>query len=90
MTLALDQVGALNPKDLERLNKLEEELDALLPEGIRPSLLHGDLWSGNVHGTKDRGIAMIDPVPFYGDAYFEIGMMRLFGGFSRVLRTGLF
>lgn len=46
-----------------------------------PSLLHGDLWSGNYafhHGQP----VIFDPAVYYGDAEADIAMTELFGGFS--------
>ncbi len=47
----------------------------------RPSLLHGDLWSGNVAGLCNGPPAMFDPAVYYGDRETDLAMMRLFGGF---------
>lgn len=47
---------------------------------IRPSLLHGDLWSGNWLTTTD-GPAVIDPAVYFGDREMDLAMARLFGGF---------
>ena len=47
------------------------------------SLIHGDLWSGNVHVTRDGTPALIDPAVSYSDREAELGMMTLFGGFSK-------
>lgn len=46
-----------------------------------PSLLHGDLWSGNVLFDND-GPWLIDPAVYYGDREADIAMTELFGGFS--------
>lgn len=47
-----------------------------------PSLLHGDLWSGN-RGTDTAGQPVIyDPAVYYGDREADIAMTRLFGGFG--------
>jgi protein-ribulosamine 3-kinase len=47
-----------------------------------PSLLHGDLWSGN-RGTDMRGRPVIfDPAVYYGDREADVAMTRLFGGFD--------
>lgn len=46
-----------------------------------PSLLHGDLWSGNVLFDK-AGPWLIDPAVYYGDREADIAMTELFGGFS--------
>jgi len=50
------------------------------PEG--PALIHGDLWSGNVHVAAGGRPALIDPAAYYGHREAELGMMTLFGGFS--------
>lgn len=47
-----------------------------------PSLLHGDLWSGN-YMVDDRGEAcLIDPAAYYGHREADLAMTRLFGGFD--------
>ncbi len=47
-----------------------------------PSLLHGDLWSGN-HGYLASGEPVIfDPAPYYGDREADLAMTELFGGFG--------
>lgn len=46
-----------------------------------PSLLHGDLWSGNVMFDND-GPWLIDPAVYYGDREADMAMTELFGGFS--------
>jgi fructosamine-3-kinase len=46
-----------------------------------PSLLHGDLWSGNV-GLEAGGDPVIyDPAVYYGDREADLAMTELFGGF---------
>lgn len=47
-----------------------------------PSLLHGDLWSGNVL-FSDTKIWLIDPAVYWGDAEADIAMSQLFGGFPK-------
>lgn len=50
-----------------------------------PSLLHGDLWSGNVMFSNEDGAAqvcLIDPAVYYGDREADIAMTEMFGGFS--------
>lgn len=47
---------------------------------VRPSLLHGDLWSGNAAGCGD-GFAAFDPAVYVGDGECDIAMAELFGGF---------
>ncbi len=47
----------------------------------QPSLLHGDLWSGN-HGYLADGTPLIfDPAAYYGDRECDLAMTELFGGY---------
>uniref|UniRef100_A0A915KH43 protein-ribulosamine 3-kinase n=1 Tax=Romanomermis culicivorax TaxID=13658 RepID=A0A915KH43_ROMCU len=48
---------------------------------IKPSLLHGDMWSGNV-SELDTEPVLFDPTSFYGHSEFEFGIAEMFGGFS--------
>lgn len=48
----------------------------------QPSLLHGDLWSGNYAYTRDGEPAIFDPAVYYGDREADIAMTELFGGFG--------
>ncbi len=47
----------------------------------QPSLLHGDLWSGNVLFDGVR-VWLIDPAVYYGDREADLAMTEFFGGFS--------
>ncbi|WP_420385672.1 fructosamine kinase family protein [Roseivirga sp.] len=57
------------------------KLPNLIPES-EPSLLHGDLWNGNVLNTN-RGAAIYDPAVYYGAREMDIAMTHLFGGFNQ-------
>ncbi|GAB4508002.1 MAG: fructosamine kinase family protein [Sulfuricaulis sp.] len=46
-----------------------------------PSVLHGDLWGGNVGATGQQPV-IFDPAVYYGDREADIAMTELFGGFS--------
>ena len=46
-----------------------------------PSLLHGDLWSGNTAQISGGGPVIFDPACYYGDRETDIAMAELFGGF---------
>lgn len=45
----------------------------------RPSLLHGDLWSGNWSGDEQGNPVIFDPATYYGDREADLAMMELFG-----------
>ncbi len=46
-----------------------------------PSLLHGDLWSGNAAFLSDGTPVVFDPAVYYGDREADLAFSRLFGGF---------
>ena len=54
--------------------------DLLDGHAPQPSLVHGDLWSGNVGFTAD-GPVVFDPAVYYGDREVDLAMTELFGGF---------
>ncbi|WP_099240186.1 fructosamine kinase family protein [Synechococcus sp. BDU 130192] len=47
----------------------------------QPSLVHGDLWSGNAAVTAQGEPIIFDPAAYYGDREVDIAMTELFGGF---------
>lgn len=51
-------------------------------DGVKPSLLHGDLWSGNYLISKDGIPYLIDPSTYFGHNEIDIAMSKLFGGFG--------
>lgn len=66
--------------------ELWSELQIKLPKFFKdieiiPSLLHGDLWGGNVGETENEPI-IFDPATFYGHSEFELAIAKMFGGFS--------
>lgn len=65
-----------------RLEKLASRLDEILPDAPPASLLHGDLWSGNVMSSGKRISAFIDPASYYGDAEVDLAMLNLFGSLN--------
>jgi fructosamine-3-kinase len=53
-----------------------------------PSLLHGDLWSGNAAMLASGEPAIFDPAVYYGDREADIAMTHLFGGFDASFYRG--
>jgi fructosamine-3-kinase len=71
-----------------RLIAAGERLLEKLPSFFRgytppPSLLHGDLWSGNAGRTAEGEAVIYDPAVYYGDREADLAMTELFGGFPR-------
>ncbi len=63
--------------------KLLDHLEDILVEPEQPSLLHGDLWSGNVIAGHDGNAWLIDPAVYVGHAEADLAMTELFGGFPQ-------
>jgi protein-ribulosamine 3-kinase len=79
--LALEH-GLLDHKQLTQVERLAARLPELIP--VQPaSLIHGDLWGGNVITDQVGGPALIDPAAHYGWAEAELGMTDLFGSFPQ-------
>ena len=81
LLVTLDGRGALSIADRRMYERLFDRLPDLLPNRSTPSLIHGDLWSGNVLAS-DRGPALVDPACAYADREMEFGITTLFGGLS--------
>ena len=73
------------------LQSLGEKLLVEMPKlfvgrEIKPSMLHGDLWGGNVaglnDGLKDSTPVIFDPAFYYGDRESDLAMTYVFGGFA--------
>ena len=77
------RAGKLETRVGRRLEHLARRLDDLLVEPPRPSLLHGDLWAGNVLVRAGRPVAWIDPAIYHGDPEIELAFGTLFGPFDR-------
>ncbi len=70
--------GQLKNLGEKLLNTLPAFFDGYIPQ---PSLLHGDLWSGNHAFLADGTPTIFDPASYYGDRECDLAMTELFGGF---------
>jgi fructosamine-3-kinase len=62
--------------------KIEAKIESILGGSEeKPSLLHGDLWSGNYMTDENGEACLIDPAVYYGNRESDLAMTRLFGGF---------
>ena len=65
----------------QSFSKLFNHLDEFFPKE-KPALLHGDLWGGNYMTGPNGETVIIDPAVYFGHRYMDLGMSKLFGGFS--------
>lgn len=94
------EADSLPAAAMARVEMLAGRLDRWLDEPERPSLLHGDMWAGNVLCRDGRVAAFVDPAVYYGDAEIELAFSTLFSTFGdaffaryrehRAIRAGFF
>jgi fructosamine-3-kinase len=79
----LERVARRDPALARAGESLVTGLDRLL-DGHRPeaSLVHGDLWAGNIAMDADGVPVLFDPAVYFGDRETDLAMSELFGGFS--------
>jgi fructosamine-3-kinase len=54
-----------------------------LSHNPEPSLVHGDLWSGNAGFSREGEPVIFDPAVYWGDREVDLAMTELFGGFPK-------
>ena len=69
------------------LERIAAALPGLLPSRPPASLLHGDLWAGNLMANGPRLSALIDPACYYGHAEVDLAMLDLFGHPAQTFRA---
>ena len=95
-----ERIGRLPSSVLSRLKRFCEVLERWIEEPAQPSLIHGDMWTGNVLSGHDRITGFIDPAIYYADPEIELAFTTLFGTFGdaffsryhelRPIRVGFF
>ena len=80
---AARQEGVLDAATHRRLEALALRLGDRLEEPPHPSLLHGDLWAGNVLAHGGQPVAWIDPAVYRGHPEIELAFALLFGPLDR-------
>jgi fructosamine-3-kinase len=68
---------------LARIERFCGDFEAYLQEPAAPSLLHGDIWSGNVLSQAGRFAALIDPAIYYGHYEMELAFIGMFNTFGQ-------
>ena len=73
--------GYLDSGMRDKCRKVLDHLDSYLAEPEFPSLLHGDLWSGNALCGPDGKAWIFDPAVYVGHLEADLAMTELFGGY---------
>jgi fructosamine-3-kinase len=76
-----EKKGLLKKAEFPETNNWSDYLNLYLSD-VRPVLLHGDLWGGNILYSRQKEAFFIDPSVYYGDGLVDIAMSMLFGGFG--------
>jgi fructosamine-3-kinase len=78
-----EKLGNSTPELRKGISNLENKIEEIVSDSKeKPSLLHGDLWGGNYMVDDNGNAVLIDPAVYYGHREADLGMTKLFGGFS--------
>lgn len=77
-----ERVGHLPTAILGRLMHFCDHLDRWIEEPAQPTLIHGDMWAGNVLSARGRITGFIDPAIYFGDGEIELAFSTLFNTFG--------
>ncbi len=78
---ALD-AGRLPAALMGRIETLAGRLEEWIGEPQSASLIHGDMWAGNVLVNGERVAGFVDPAIYYADAEIELAFATLFSTFT--------
>ena len=76
------QAGRLSGAVMGRLENFVADLGRWIGEPESPSLIHGDMWGGNVLVRDGRIAGFVDPAIYYADAEIELAFSTLFSTFT--------
>lgn len=81
--LRLVEENGASPMLIDKCRQLLDKLHQFFINYTpQPTLLHGDLWRGNVAADQNGDPVIYDPAVYYGDRETDIAMTTLFGGFA--------
>ncbi len=74
----INKSSPMNNNINKKIEYLLNNLENFIPKTPNPSLLHGDLWEGNILFNNYNFVAFIDPGSFYGHNELEVAYLRWF------------
>jgi fructosamine-3-kinase len=83
MALAAYEAGRLPAALRHRIDALAGKLHIWLRNDAPPSLIHGDLWAGNMLSRRTKVVGLVDPALYYADPEIELAFMTLFNSVGR-------
>lgn len=76
------EAGRIAPALMGRIERFAGALDRFIGEDVKPALLHGDMWAGNVLVKGGRVAGFVDPACYFGDPEIELAFSTLFSTFG--------
>lgn len=79
--------GKIDKDFLKKAEKLIGKLGKYIKDPAPPSLIHGDVWSGNILAGNGKVEAFLDPAIYYADPEIELAFIRLLNTFGEPFFT---
>lgn len=74
--------GVIDGAMMRKIEAIATRLDQWITSRVRPSLVHGDLWGGNILIGPGRISAFLDPAIYFADPEMELAAIRYFHTFG--------
>lgn len=83
MAQVAHEAGQLSLPYLKRIDQFATKLENYLSEPDKASLIHGDMWGGNVLALNNKIAGFVDPAIYYAHPEIELAFSTLFGTFGQ-------
>ena len=82
LTIIARNKNLLNSQDCKKIESICNSFKNIIPNTL-PSLVHGDLWSGNLFCSENGLPVLIDPAVYFGHPEIDWAMLDLFGNYPQ-------